>query len=155
MPDPLSWLDGAYAEDSPWEPGDSNAVTLASQRFQDAWEVAHDTDGFHTRALMVPVESAFVHWDGANYTITEQTADSTLAIVSNPAVGFIEISLALMATENYTPMVDVVPSGTEAVYFYEDANYAKTTTSFQIALFNNAGNFVDRDFMVHVLGLRL
>jgi hypothetical protein len=155
MPDPLAQLEGAFADGSAWDPEDTNAMTVASQRFQDAWEVAHDEVGYHVRALPIPIESAFVHWDGANYTITEQTADGTWAVVANPAVGFIELSVAAMINTNYTPMVDVVPSGTEACYFYEDANFAKTTTNFQIALFNDTGAFVDRDFEIHIIGTRL
>jgi hypothetical protein len=155
MAEILTELEGDFADGSEWEPADSNELTLASQRVQDAWEARHDTDGFHTADLLIPIESAIVTWSGAAYSISESTADSTLSISANPAVGFVRFTLgtALLGT-SYSPLVVPLPSGTELVHGYEDSAYAKTTTSFQIVMFNNVGAFVDRDFLIHVFGTR-
>lgn len=156
MPDPIVKFEAAFEEGSSWDPDDSNALTMASQRAQDVWEARHDADGYHTRDPVIGIESAFVHWDGANYSITETTGDSTISIAGNPAVGFVEINVGTaFSNTHYAVMVDVWPSGSEKVYYFEDSAFAKTATAVQIAMFNDTGNFVDRDFMVHLLGTRL
>jgi hypothetical protein len=155
MPAPLTKLQREFVDGSRWTPGDSNDVSMASRRFQDAFAGGkHDEDGFHTRDFLVPIESARVHWTGAAYAIQETTADSTLSVAPGGAPGYVQLTFGAMNDIKYLVLVRPIPSGTEVVSFFEDGNFTRTVTDCQVIIFNDAGNFVDRDFIVHVFGAR-
>lgn len=166
----------SYSGGELWTPNDPNRFALHSERFQTVFTRSHNDDGLHSSkngvGLEVPQAYGRYTWTGATYLLDTTRSKNMSAVQAGDytATGGLVLRLSItmntssewgvivmpLAYYNTTLVGGVTTYQTRMRFAIEDRDYAKTTTTTKIQLFEVSSGVpkVDCTFGVLVFGVR-